>query len=197
MNAPTRSDAAITKKALIATRRARDLLVAMEARLVMLRNTSADPGGLTTGKSAASTRRKVSIPFHPAHACFQHAASMIEQAARSRTRPITPVRICKTYQVAKRCNSTNAHLSIGVGSDPRSASKRNSDSHLMMACKNRPSSIRCYGHCTSAPGRCLCSVRAERMALAQVCPEIAAWLRTACDYGPSCFHSASLRWFQT
>jgi hypothetical protein len=61
MNAPARSDPAITKKALVATRRARDLLVALEACLVMLKNTSADPGGLTTGKSAASTSRKVSM----------------------------------------------------------------------------------------------------------------------------------------
>jgi hypothetical protein len=50
----------MTKKALIETRRASDRRVAADARLVKLKNTSAEPGGLTTGKSAASTNRNVS-----------------------------------------------------------------------------------------------------------------------------------------
>ena len=44
MKAPTRRDAAITKKAFMATRRASDRLVATEACSVKLRNTRAVPG---------------------------------------------------------------------------------------------------------------------------------------------------------
>src|SRR3954452_13228873 len=44
----------------MATRRARSARVAAEARLVMVRNTSAEPGGFTTGKSAANISRYVS-----------------------------------------------------------------------------------------------------------------------------------------
>jgi hypothetical protein len=61
MSAPTNNDPAITKKALIATRRASDLRVTIEAYFVILRKTSAVPGGLITEKSAASTSRKVSM----------------------------------------------------------------------------------------------------------------------------------------
>src|SRR5262245_38553961 len=50
----------MTKNALIETRRVSDRLTSADACWVRLRNTKADPGGLTTGKSAASTNKKVS-----------------------------------------------------------------------------------------------------------------------------------------
>jgi hypothetical protein len=50
----------MTKKQLIATRRANERLTAAEVLLVKLKKTSAAPGGLTTGKSAARTMRYVS-----------------------------------------------------------------------------------------------------------------------------------------
>ena len=57
--APINNEPLMTKNALIEIRRASERRVATEARLVKLRKTSAEPGGLTTGKSAAT---KASTP---------------------------------------------------------------------------------------------------------------------------------------
>ena len=66
MKAPTSNDTAMTKKAFSAIRRASSRRVSAEAYIVMLRNTSAVPGGLITGNNAARTSRKVStIPIYP------------------------------------------------------------------------------------------------------------------------------------
>jgi len=64
---PSSSDPLITKNELIATRRARKRRASADARCVRLRNTSAEPGGFTIGKIAASTSRKISTAALPAH----------------------------------------------------------------------------------------------------------------------------------
>jgi hypothetical protein len=54
----------MTKNEFIATRLAKMRLAAAEARLVIFRKTSADPGGFTTGKIAAIARNNVlNIPL--------------------------------------------------------------------------------------------------------------------------------------
>src|SRR5208337_29527 len=63
INAPISNEPIITKKAFSATRRASERRSLTEAFCVMLRNMSAAPGGLTTGKSVASTSKKVSTIF--------------------------------------------------------------------------------------------------------------------------------------
>ena len=55
----------MTQNALIETRRANDRLISADACCVKLRNTNADPGGLTIGKRAARTNRKVSTKLYP------------------------------------------------------------------------------------------------------------------------------------
>jgi hypothetical protein len=61
MKVPSRSEPDITKNELIATRRAKLPRISVDARRVRVRKTSADPGGFTIGKTAASTISNVSI----------------------------------------------------------------------------------------------------------------------------------------
>jgi hypothetical protein len=96
----------MTKKAFTATRRASERLVWGEAFRVMLRNISPAPGGLTTGKSAASTSKKVST--RPSLRGAQCAGPIVRPIWSREAEPDhwTLVQCCSAARSASRPEST-------------------------------------------------------------------------------------------